>query len=52
MGVLSGDMKSRIFHNGCKIILQNIMQGCPFPTMNVMKKVDPNKAQRLVISVV
>ncbi len=52
MGVFSGDMKSYISHNGCKSILHNIMQGCPLPTMSVMKKVDPNKAQRLVINVV
>jgi hypothetical protein len=52
MGLLSGNMKSYIFHNGCKNILHNIMQGCLLPTMSVMKKVDPNKAQRLVTSVV
>jgi hypothetical protein len=38
-------MKSYIFHNGQENISNNIMQGCPFPIMRAMKKVDPRRIQ-------
>jgi hypothetical protein len=43
MGLLSWNMKSHIFRNGHKKISYNIMQGHPFPTMCIAKKVDPHK---------
>jgi TusA-related sulfurtransferase len=38
MGLFLQDIKSHISSNGHKIISQNIMQGCPLPTMNKQRK--------------
>jgi len=42
-------MKSCISYNDHKNIFHNIMQSRPFPTMNIVKKVDPHKTQILVM---
>jgi hypothetical protein len=38
MGLFLQDKKSHISYNGHKIISQNIMQGCPLPTMSKQRK--------------
>jgi hypothetical protein len=35
-----------------KTFLHNIMQGHPLPTMHAMKKVDPNRIQRMVTNAI
>jgi hypothetical protein len=50
--LFSWNMKSHIFCNGYKDILHNIMWGRPLLTMNVMKKMDPHRIQRLAANVV
>jgi hypothetical protein len=47
MGLLLKNMKFYISYNGHNSISHNIMQGHPFPTMHVVKKMDPHKIQRL-----
>ncbi len=42
MGLFLQDMKTNIFHNGHKNILNGIMGCSPFPTMGGVEKVDPH----------
>jgi hypothetical protein len=51
MGLLSQDVKFRIFCNSRKSISHNIMQGHPFLTMTTTKNMDPHKIQRLATKV-
>jgi hypothetical protein len=50
MGLVSQNVKSRIFHNGCESISHNIVQNHLCPNMNAMKKVNPCRIQRLAIN--
>jgi hypothetical protein len=47
MGLLLQNMKSHIFCNDCESIQHNVMQGYLLPNMNVTKKVDPLRIQKL-----
>jgi hypothetical protein len=51
MGLPLQDIKFCISDNGRESIL-HMMQGCVFPTMHAMKKVDPHRIQMLAINVV